>query len=136
MVYEKKLNLLVKQVRKVQTSENNWNPPKEVKLGLAPQADLKAVLHALSLLVDRKELDAVQTMIKENEILTGDVAEFKAQIIEVQSSTYIPQRVEDETYTMRLEQDEWNAKNMDARREMDEAKAEIERIDAGTFHAP
>ena len=122
----------LKQVRKVQTNENTWNPSKEVKLGLDPKAELKAVLNALSLLVDRNERDTVQAMIKENESLTGDIAEFKAQIIEVQSATYIPQRVEDETYTMRLEQDEWNAKNMDAKREIDEAKAEIERIDAGT----
>jgi hypothetical protein len=126
----------LEQVRKVQTNENNWIPSKEVKLGLEPKAELKAVLNALSLLVDRNERDTVQTMIKENESLTGDIAEFKAQIIEVQSSTYIPQRIEDETYTMRQEQTEWNAKNMDAKREIDEVKAEIERTNAGTSLHP
>ncbi len=126
----------MEQVRKVQTNENNWIPSKEVKLGLEPKAELKAVLNALSLLVDRNERDTVQTMIKENESLTGDIAEFKAQIIEVQSSTYIPQRIEDETYTMRQEQTEWNAKNMDAKREIDEVKAEIERTNAGTSLHP
>jgi hypothetical protein len=131
-VFEGHLNRPVKQVRKVQANENTWNPSKEVKVGLAPKAELKAVLHALFSLVDQKERDTVQAMIKENESLTGAVAELKAQIIEVQSSTYIPQRVEDETYSMRLEQDEWNTKNMDARREIDEVKAEIQRIDAGT----
>ena len=121
-----------KQVRKIQANENTWNPSKEVKVGLDPKAELKAVLQALFSLVDQKERDAVQAMIKENESLTGEVAEFKAQIIEVQSSTYIPQRVEDETYTMRQEENEWNAKNMDARREIDEVNAEIEKIEAGT----
>ena len=113
---------------------NNWKPSKEVKLGLEHQNDLKAVLHALSSMVGSEDQESVQDMIKEADLLTGEIAELKAQIMEVKSSTYIPQRVEDETAALRQEQQEWNMKNMDARREIDKIKAELEKTDAGEDH--
>ena len=85
-------------------------------------------------MVGSEDQESVQNMIKEADILTGEIAELKAQIMEVKSSTYIPQRVEDETAALRQEQQEWNMKNMDARREIDKIKAELEKTDAGEDH--
>jgi predicted transcriptional regulator len=118
-------------VRKLQPNECNWQPPKGINIDIEKSDDIKAVLQALSKMVDGKEKEEVQAMIRESESLIGDIAEFKAQLIEVQSSNFVPQRVEDETSALRQEQLEWNAKNMALRKEIDRVKAEIEKSDAG-----
>ena len=115
----------------MEPNECTWQPPKGIKKGLEHSDDLKAILSALSKIVEGKELDEVQEMIREAESLTGEIAEHKAQLLEVLSSTFIPQRVEDETAGMHQEQLDWNAKNMGLRMEIDRIKAEIERTDSG-----
>ena len=124
------------QVVEVDGSEYDWNPSKQVKAGLDPNAEIKTVLVALSQLAGDEHQGQVQKWIQENDSLTGHLAEIKTQLTEVLRPSYISERVAEETCTLRHEQEAWNEKNMAKKREIDLLTAEIDELDAGEHRNP
>ena len=113
--------------------EATWISSKENLLGFNSNNDLKSVLHALSRHADVCLESSVRDMITENETLTGQIAEAKAQHLEVLRSSYIQDRVDEEIAPLLLEQDIWLEENRTTQLQIENIRAEIKELDEGMY---